>query len=146
MRWCNMHPRGLVLGVKGGWIYSFSYSQCVPQDVPNSITLWCCIICPKLFSFHLYRWAKEHELYIEKCKVLIFFFCDGPIKMTQCKTKGWLLGRQPHLIKSKMNKLTTNKCSYFYYASWRISFSENEFLTENFVIFRDFCHFWSQNN
>jgi len=132
-------PKRPRFGGEGGWIYGFWHSQCVPQDVPNSITLWCHIICPKLFSCHIYRWAKAKELYIENCKV--FFFCDGQSKWLIVKEKGWILGRQPHLINSKMNKLTRNKCSDFYYASWRFFFSENEFLTENFVILETFVIF-----
>ncbi len=39
-----------------------------------------------------------------------------------------------------MNKLTRNKGSFFTMQVCDFYFSENEFLTENFVIFRDFCH------
>jgi hypothetical protein len=69
----------------------FQSSQCVPQDVPNSITLLSHILCPKLSSFSpVYVGQREGTLSFNKnfyfgepSKVCFFGFVsgDGPIKM-----------------------------------------------------------------
>jgi hypothetical protein len=94
-------------------------SQFVPQDVPNSTLFLSLMLCPKLSCIGGPK--GRHLLYIFIFKieasiwgafnVSMFFFCDGPIKLTHYPTKrgqnvelercGWRF-----VINLKMN----NKC------------------------------------
>ncbi len=50
-----------------------SSSQCVPQHILHSTSLLSDMLQQMLSSFHLYRWAKEEELYTSNFNLL---FCE----------------------------------------------------------------------
>jgi len=107
------------------WRIFFGGSQCVLIKFPNespssqlmcssrcslhsSTTLLSHMLCPKLLSFHLYRWAKgmallssngKHFGSLQHFNFLIDIIkrnCDEPIKMSCCNKKKLNLGGTCH--------------------------------------------------
>jgi hypothetical protein len=66
----------------------FWHSNWCVQDVPNSITLISHMLCPNLFSFHLYKLGRRGKnshfvstLKLQSCEVPKYqwFFCDKKV-------------------------------------------------------------------
>lgn len=92
------------------------------QKVPNDTSVWSHMLCPRLSSFQLYRWAKREGTLSSKYNSVLgslrsfIFFGGRPIKMTHCKKWKVELGRQPQLMNKDENKYpikgTNNRRTY----------------------------------
>jgi hypothetical protein len=111
-----------------GW--GFWCSQCAYEDLFDCITILSHSFCAKLFPFHLYRWAKGEALHLPiKTNILgdsqlLFYFCDGLIKMTHCtrkRKKSWTW-KYPPLISWNINTHVLYGCLWHDMYSWVLAY------------------------
>jgi hypothetical protein len=87
------------------------------RDVPNITALLIHVLCPKLSSFHLYRWARgaaldlpiETSSVLGASKVSVFLVMSvSKSLIAKAKKRNVQHERHPHAINIKMNKKPIN--------------------------------------